>query len=414
MESFKETGETLISFLKWLLIAMVTGIVLGLIGTLFHEMLEAANNIRNTHSWLLFLLPLSGIVIVGLYHLAGIDEPKGTNLLMDTIHEKGSLPWVMAPLIFVSTILTHLFGGSAGREGAVLQLGGSLASQMGKCLHMDKDDMHMITMCGMSAAFAALFGTPIAAAIFSLEVISVGSMYYSALVPCAISSITASYVSSLMGIPSSAHAISGIPEMKVNSFFAVLILSALVAFLSIFFCFLLHKTAHLFKDHFKNGYLRVITGALIIIALTLVLDGWDYLGAGGNIITNATNGQSKPLAFLMKMVFTAITLGCGFKGGEIVPSFFVGATFGCIVGPCLHLDPSFSAAIGMTAMFAGVTNCPLATLIISIEMFGMQGALFYLLTAAVSYMLSGYHGLYTSQKIIYSKTRTKYIDRNTD
>ena len=157
MESFKETGETLISFLKWLLIAMVTGIVLGLIGTLFHEMLEAANNIRNTHSWLLFLLPLSGIVIVGLYHLAGIDEPKGTNLLMDTIHEKGSLPWVMAPLIFVSTILTHLFGGSAGREGAVLQLGGSLASQMGKFLHMDKDDMHMITMCGMSAAFAALF-----------------------------------------------------------------------------------------------------------------------------------------------------------------------------------------------------------------------------------------------------------------
>ena len=217
MESFKETGETLISFLKWLLIAMVTGIVLGLIGTLFHEMLEAANNIRNTHSWLLFLLPLSGIVIVGLYHLAGIDEPKGTNLLMDTIHEKGSLPWVMAPLIFVSTILTHLFGGSAGREGAVLQLGGSLASQMGKFLHMDKDDMHMITMCGMSAAFAALFGTPIAAAIFSLEVISVGSMYYSALVPCAVSSITASYVSSLMGIPSSAYAISGIPEMQVSS-----------------------------------------------------------------------------------------------------------------------------------------------------------------------------------------------------
>ena len=414
MESFKETGETLISFLKWLLIAMVTGIVLGLIGTLFHEMLEAANNIRNTHSWLLFLLPLSGIVIVGLYHLAGIDEPKGTNLLMDTIHEKGSLPWVMAPLIFVSTILTHLFGGSAGREGAVLQLGGSLASQMGKFLHMDKDDMHMITMCGMSAAFAALFGTPIAAAIFSLEVISVGSMYYSALVPCAVSSITASYVSSLMGIPSSAHAISGIPEMQVSSFFSVIILSALVAFLSIFFCFLLHKTAHLFKDHFKNGYVRVITGALIIIALTLILDGWDYLGAGGNIITNATNGQSKPLAFLMKMVFTAITLGCGFKGGEIVPSFFVGATFGCIVGPCLHLDPSFSAAIGMTAMFAGVTNCPLTTVFISMEMFGMQGALFYLLTAAVSYMLSGYHGLYTSQKIIYSKTRTKYIDRNTD
>ena len=414
MESFKETGETLISFLKWLLIAMVTGIVLGLIGTLFHEMLEAANNIRNTHSWLLFLLPLSGIVIVGLYHLAGIDEPKGTNLLMDTIHEKGSLPWVMAPLIFVSTILTHLFGGSAGREGAVLQLGGSLASQMGKFLHMDKDDMHMITMCGMSAAFAALFGTPIAAAIFSLEVISVGSMYYSALVPCAVSSITASYVSSLMGIPSSAYAISGIPEMQVSSFFSVIILSALVAFLSIFFCFLLHKTAHLFKDHFKNGYVRVITGALIIIALTLILDGWDYLGAGGNIITNATNGHALPAAFLMKMVFTAITLGCGFKGGEIVPSFFVGATFGCIVGPCLHLDPSFSAAIGMTAMFAGVTNCPLTTVFISMEMFGMQGALFYLLTAAVSYMLSGYHGLYTSQKIIYSKTRTKYIDRNTD
>lgn len=414
MDSFKETTDTLLSFLKWLLIAIVTGVVLGLIGTLFHELLEMANTIRSSHTWLLFLLPLSGIVIVGLYHLSGIDEPKGTNLLLDTIHEKGSLPWVMAPLIFISTILTHLSGGSAGREGAVLQLGGSLASQIGRFLHMDKDDMHMITMCGMSAAFAALFGTPIAAAIFSLEVISVGSMYYSALVPCAISSLTASYISSLCGVPSSAYVISGIPSMGMPSFFAVIILASLVAFLSIFFCFLLHKTGHFFKDHFKNGYVRIIAGALVIIALTVVLNGWDYLGAGGNIITRAIEGEAEPLAFLFKMVFTAITLGCGFKGGEIVPSFFVGATFGCVIGPLLHLDPSFAAAIGMTAMFAGVTNCPLATLVISIEMFGMDGALFYLLTSSISYMLSGYHGLYTSQKIIYSKTRTKYIDRQTD
>lgn len=414
MNSLKENAETLVSFIRWLLIAIVTGLILGGIGTLFHELLELANVIRSAHPWLLFLLPAAGIVIVALYHVAHIDEPKGTNLLLDTIHEKGSLPWVMAPLIFISTILTHLFGGSAGREGAVLQLGGSIGSQIGKFLHMDKDDMHMITMCGMSAAFAALFGTPIAAVIFSLEVISVGSMYYSALVPCAISSITASYVSSLMGVPSSLYAITGIPEMNAASFFEVTLLAALVAFLSIFFCFLLHNTAHLFKDHIPNGYIRIIAGGLMIIALTFVLDGWDYLGAGGNILTNATNGSAVPIAFLLKMVFTAITLGSGFKGGEIVPSFFVGATFGCVVGPLLNLDPSFSAAIGMTAMFAGVTNCPLATLVISIEMFGMEGALFYLLTSAISYMLSGYHGLYTSQKIIYSKTRTKFIDRQTD
>ena len=414
MDSFKESIEMIVSFIKWLLIAIVTGIFLGLIGTLFHELLEYANTARSAHQWLLFLLPLAGIVIVFLYHLAGIKEPKGTNLLLDTIHEKGSLPWVMAPLIFISTILTHLFGGSAGREGAVLQLGGSLASQIGKFLHLDKDDMHMITMCGMSAAFAALFGTPIAAAIFSLEVISVGSMYYSALVPCAVSSITANYISNLLGTPSSAYAITGVPALNISSFFGVAILSSLVAFLSIFFCFLLHNTAHLFKEHLKNGYIRIITGAFMIIALALVMDGSDYLGAGGNIIVQATEGQAKPLAFFLKMLFTAITLGCGFKGGEIVPSFFVGATFGCVVGPLLNLDPSFSAAIGMTAMFAGVTNCPLATLVISIEMFGMEGALFYLLTSAISYMLSGYHGLYTSQKIIYSKTRTKFIDRQTD
>lgn len=414
MDSFKESIEMIVSFIKWLLIAIVTGIFLGLIGTLFHELLEYANTARSAHQWLLFLLPLAGIVIVALYHLSGIEEPKGTNLLIDTIHEKGSLPWVMAPLIFISTILTHLFGGSAGREGAVLQLGGSLASQIGKFLHLDKDDMHMITMCGMSAAFAALFGTPIAAAIFSLEVISVGSMYYSALVPCAVSSITASWISTLLGTPSSSYDIAGIPTMDISSFFAVAILSSLVAFLSVFFCFLLHKSSHLFKKYFENGYIRIIAGALFIIALTFMLQGWDYLGAGGNIIIHATQGKAEPLAFLLKMVFTAITLGCGFKGGEIVPSFFVGATFGCVVGPLLNLDPSFSAAIGMTAMFAGVTNCPLATLVISIEMFGMEGALFYLLTSAISYMLSGYHGLYTSQKIIYSKTRTKFIDRQTD
>lgn len=409
-ERLRDGGSHAVSFLKWLAISCVVGGVMGWIGTGFHYALEWATETRTAHGWLLWLLPVGGVLIIFLYRICGVKNPKGTNLLLETIREKDRLPVSMAPLISVATVITHLFGGSAGREGAVLQLGGGVAYELGRVFRLDEKDLHIITMCGMSAAFSALFGTPIAAAIFSMEVISVGIMHYSALVPCAVASSIAYQISLSLGTPPTSYPVSGIPPLSAISVAKVIGLAILCALLSILFCMALHTSEKIFRRFFENQYLRVAVGGVCVIVLVYVFRTRDYLGAGTKIIESAIIGQAVPWAFLLKILFTAITLGCGFKGGEIVPAFFTGATFGCAVAPLLGLDPSFSAAVGMMAVFCGVTNCPLTSLIISMEMFGAEGALFYLIAAAVSYMLSGYYGLYRGQKILYSKFRPEFID----
>ncbi len=410
MERIKDGIEHSRDFARWLAISLIVGGIMGAVGTAFHFALEWAAETRDSHPWMVLLLPASGLLIVFLYRACGIERPKGTNLLLETIREQNTLPRSMAPLISISTVITHLFGGSAGREGAVLQLGGGIAYELGRIIRLDEKDLHIITMCGMSAAFSALFGTPIAAAVFSMEVISVGIMHYSALVPCAVSSVTAYGIAAALGTNPTSYAISGIPSLSPASFAQTAGLAVLCAGLSIVFCVALHKSAAVFQRFFPNQYLRIAVGGAGVIVLALVFQTKDYLGAGTNVIVSAAAGQALPWAFALKILFTAVTLGSGFKGGEIVPTFFIGATFGCVVGPLLGLSPSFSAALGMAALFCGVTNCPMTSVIISIELFGAQGALFYFLAVAISYMLSGYYGLYHGQKILYSKFRPEYIN----
>ena len=410
MDRLKDGGRHLLAFLKWMAIAIVVGGVMGAVGTGFHIALEWAAETRGHFPWLLWLLPAGGLLIVFLYRSCGVSNPKGTNLLLETIREKDKLPRSMAPLISVATVITHLFGGSAGREGAVLQLGGGIAYEIGRVLRLDEKDLHIITMCGMSAAFSALFGTPIAAAVFSMEVISVGIMHYSALVPCVAASALANWIASSLGTHATAYAISGIPELSPVSLLQTSGFAILCAVLSIAFCVALHTAGKLFQRFFPNQYLRIAVGGGMVILFTYLFRSRDYLGAGTEIISAAAAGTALPWAFALKILFTAVTLGSGFKGGEIVPTFFIGATFGCAAGPLLGLDPSFSAAMGMIALFCGVTNCPLTSLLIGVEMFGAQGMIFYFLAVAVSYMLSGYYGLYQGQKILYSKFRPEFID----
>lgn len=399
--------------IRWVIFAILSGLIVGGIGTLFYFGMYLVTLTRTKNPWLIFLLPVSGLVIVGCYRLLHDEKDTGTNLVLSAIHSDEELPLRMAPLIFLSTLITHLFGGSAGREGAALQLGGSIGNGLGKLFCFDDKDKHIMIMCGMSAAFSALFGTPMAAAVFSMEVVSVGVMYYAALVPCVISSLVASMVARYFGVSQELFLIDNIPAFRFLPAVKISVLAVLCAGVSILFCIMLHSSDHLYKRFFKNAYIRIFVGGCLVIALTLLVGDQTYNGAGMNMIEQYMHGQVPPEAFILKMLFTAVTLGAGFKGGEIVPSFFTGAAFGCLFGNILGFSPSLCTAVGMTAVFCGVTNCPITALLISFELFGYDAMPYFLLAVAFSYMLSGYYGLYSSQKIIYSKYKTNYINRKT-
>lgn len=409
----KKISRHFLLFLKWTLISAVVGVVVGGFSTLFAFIMNTVTEYREKNDYIILFLPLAGILTVFLYSAFKYKNDKGTNLVLSTIHAQSEIPFRMAPLIFITTILTHFFGGSAGREGAALQLGGSIGNQLGRWFKLDDADKRVVVLCGMSAAFSALFGTPLAAAVFSMEVVSVGVMYYAALVPCVFSSLIASYFAVSFKIKE--IDLSGIlfPELGAINALETVLLSILCAVVSILFIILLHTTGDLFRKYMKNPYVRITIAAVIIVALSFILGTRDYNGAGMNVIAKSVNGEAVPYAFILKMIFTAITIEAGFRGGEIVPSLFIGATFGCTFGTIIGFSPSVCAAVGMTAVFCGVTNCPITSLLISLELFGSEGIPYFMIAVAVSYFMSGYYGLYKDQTIVYSKYKTKYLNRKT-
>lgn len=408
-----EIWQTSYHFVKWSLLSILVGGVVGVISSAFAHVLSTVAVYRKENSWLLFLLPVAGIVIVWLYKRFGKDD-GGTNQVFSTVRARDEVPATAAPLIFVSTALTHLTGGSAGREGAAIQLGGSLANQLGRWFRLDEEDTHVIVMCGMSAGFAALFGTPMAAAIFSLEVISVGIMYYTALMPCMIASLMAAGVAEALGVHAESFHIAQIPHLTPINGMKMGIVAVACAVISILFCMVLKKVGKGYGKWLKNKYQRIVAASLIIIGLNLLLQTTDYMGPGAELIVSAVEyGKARPLDFFWKLLLTALTMKAGFKGGEIVPSFCIGATLGCVLGQLLGLEPGLCAACGMVAVFCGVTNCPITSMLIAFELFGFEGVSYFLIAIAVSYSTSGYYGLYKDQTIVYSKYKAKYVNQKT-
>ena len=402
------------TFIKWLICSVIIGATCGAVGSLFHYGVEYVTDFREANNWIIAFLPLSGLLIVFIYRISGIKHDKGTNLVIGSIRSpEDRIPFKVAPLIFIATIITHLFGGSAGREGAALQIGGGIGASIGKLLHLDENDKHIIILCGMSAVFAALFGTPITAALFSMEVISIGVLYYSAIVPCILSSTIAFAITERFDITPTAFVLHQVPDMNLITGIRVIVLAICCAILSIIFVMAMQVSTKLFKK-IKSQYIRIFTGGLILVVLTFIIQNTRYNGAGMSVITAAIHGDALPYDFILKLLFTCITIACGFRGGEIVPSFFIGATFGCFVGGLLGLDPGFGAAIGLVCLFCGVVNCPLTSIILSIELFGASGIIYFAIGCGVSYMLSGYYSLYSEQKIIYSKLRPHYVNLYTN
>lgn len=401
------------TFFRRYVAAVLIGLLVGLVGIAFHFAVDFVTELRLRFPFFLLLLPLGGIATIWLYHICGMDRDRGTNLVLVAVRDNEPMHLRTAPLIFLTTVLNHLVGGSSGREGAALQLGASISSRISHGLHLHEHDSRILTVCGMSAAFSALFGTPLAAAFFALEVVHVGVLQYAALVPSLISALTGFLLAQAFRVPPTFYPVSGCPALSPASLFQVTVLGGLCALVSVLFCRGMHLAHHLYDKYFpEHPYRRAAVGGALVLALTLLVGllhgaplGYPlYNGAGGNLIEAAIgSGQAAPWDFLLKILFTAVTLGAGFRGGEIVPTFAAGATFGCVAAPLLGLAPSFGAAVGTVALFCGVTNCPLTSILLAYELFGGAGLPLFALAVAVSYRLSGYSSLYSEQTIVYSK-----------
>ena len=393
---WQTTRRYLAALVKWAAVGVLIGGVGGAVGSAFHLGVDYATALRGQHPWIAWLAPVGGLAIVALYKLTK-TEGKGTNAVIESVHFGKDVPVLLVPVIFLATVITHLVGGSAGREGAALQIGGGIGNETGRLLRLGEKELPLATLCGMSGVFAALFGTPLTATVFALEVISVGVLYYAGLLPCITASLTGYAVSRFMGVEPTRFALSA-PETAALPLLQVAALSVLCALVSILFVKALHAAEHGAERLVKDPWLRIALGGAVLVCLTL-LTGGDYNGAGMEVIGRALTGEAVPWAWLLKIVFTALTIGVGFKGGEVVPSFFVGAAFG--------------AAVGLVAVFCGAVNCPLASVFLSVELFGGVGLPYFALACAVSYLLSGYCGLYSSQTILYSKLRAEFINRRT-
>ncbi len=388
----------IVTFLRWVVTGVLIGALCGLVGAVFALAVEGVTHLRQHHDFLLYLLPLGGLLIAGLYRLLHLPLSLGTDEIITTVRTQGHVPVLMAPAIFLSTVLTHLLGGSAGREGAALQLGGSLGAYVGDLTHPKSDSRRIFELCGMAALFSALFGTPLTAAVFVIEIIEVGRMNYRAFLPCVVSAVTAALMARLVGVPEEpwylADRLQAVDAISSLQAVGVGICCAVAAIL---FCSVMHISGKTFRHVVKNDYLRIALGGVLVVLMSLMLGTRDYNGGGMHVIFAALGGQADPWAFLLKLLFTAVTLSAGFKGGEIVPSFFIGATLGCTVAPLLGMAPGLGAALGLVGVFCGVTNAPLAATLLSIELFGAEYLPLFGLCAAVSFMLSGHFSLYHAQ-----------------
>ena len=408
LQSAKRPARVLV---LWLVLAAAVGLVCGGVGTAFHLSVEAVTELRGEHGWILWLLPLAGLVIVALYKGTRC-EGMGTNNVIRAVQSGEAVSPLLVPAIFLGTVLTHLCGGSAGREGAALQMGGSIGYNVGRLFRLSDHDRRTATVCGMAAFFSALFGTPLAATLFAMMVEDVGLTFSVAFVPGFLAALVAYGVSLACGISPTHFALADAPALTADAVLKVMVLGAACAVVSRLFCGLLHFTEHELPKRLPNPWVRVAVGGMAVVALSYLMGVGRYNGAGMEVIAAAVEqGEALPWDFLCKALLTAVTLASGFKGGEVVPSFYIGATFGCAVGPLLGLPAGFSAAVGLVAVFCGATNTLIPSILMAYELFQGEGLELIALGCGVCYMLSGYHGLYSSQTFVTEKWASEYHEK---
>ncbi len=397
-----------IILIKWIVLGSLVGVLSGTASAIFLVTLNWATAVRTANPMLLFLLPVAGLVIGWSYYRIGGSAVRGNNLVIEQVHlNKDPIPLRMAPMVLIGTVLTHLFGGSAGREGTAIQMGSSLADWLSRVLHLEGEDRRLLVLAGISGGFGSVFGTPIAGFVFALEAPAMGRIRYEGVIPCLTAALVGDLVTRAWGVSHSHY--PALAEIGINPLLLLAVVLAGVGFgwVALLFVELMEWIKHISRQYISYPPVRLAAGALVVIAMTLVLGKQDYLGLSLPLIQNTMNGTGvERLAFLLKVVFTAVTLGVGFVGGEVTPLFVMGATAGYSFGLLLGVDPAFMAAIGFVAVFAGATNTPLACTIMAVELFGGGSILYVGLGCFVAYMASGHRGIYGTQRIATPKTAT--------
>lgn len=399
--------EFALILMKWVFWGSIIGIVVGSTSALLLNTNDFLTDLRMKSYILPFFLPLGGIVIGYMYQYHGNNSRKGNDLVLEHIHHgQGQIPLRMGPIVFISTFITHLFGGSTGREGAAIQMGTSIAEAVNRIFKVDKIDRRILIISGISGGFGSAFGVPVAGTIFGMEVISLGKMKYEAIVPCFVSSFVGHLVTKAWGVRHEHHVIENIPSLTTMTIMKVILLSIIFGLTSVLYSQLRHSIKSLSEKYIKNLMLRAMFGGIIIIILTYLVGTRDYLGRGVPMVEKAfIEPVQNPLTFLYKIIFTAITMGTGFRGGEVIPLFVVGSTLGNSLAPIVNLPLSFLAALGFIAVFCGASNAPISCFIFSIEVFEGKGVVYFFMACLISYIFSGHHGIYASQKIYEPKSR---------
>ncbi len=404
-----EQLPTLYYLVKWLLITALIGAIVGSISAFFLLSLDWATNWRESHIWIIWLLPIGGLIIGLFYHYYGDSVVKGNNLLLEEFHSpKKIIPFRMVPLVLFGTIITHLFGGSAGREGTAVQIGGAIADRFTKILKLSKRDRQIILIIGISAGFASVFGTPIAGGIFALEVLVLGRIRLDAIIPSFMGAVFANYFCEIWGVHHTHYSISEVAEMNpVNLLWALLagIIFGLVAML---FSKSTHFWSHQFSKIIKYPPFRPVVGGAILAVVVFFMGTTKYIGLGVPTIVASFQESMNSYDFLLKVLLTSFTLGAGFKGGEVTPLFYIGATLGNVLIWFIPLPMGLLAGMGFVAVFAGATNTPIACTIMGIELFGIESGVFIAIACSTAYMFSGHTGVYTSQ-IIGSPKNAVYL-----
>ncbi|PJF27328.1 MAG: hypothetical protein CUN53_04480 [Phototrophicales bacterium] len=386
---------------KWTGLGILVGVLAGTASFIFLTTLDWATDLRLAHPELLLLLPLGGFIVGWLYYRFGGAAAQGNNLVIEEVNtNKARIPFRMAPLILLGTVITHLFGGSAGREGTAVQMGASLADSLQRVLRLSPEDRRLIIMAGISGGFGSVFGTPVAGFVFGMEVQSVGRIRYEGIIPCLVASYVGDIVTRLWGVTHSHNPLLANVEIEPLLLIKVVAAGVLFGLTSILFVELMHGIRKIYGAFVPYPPLRPLVGGLAIIGLVLLLRSEDYLGLSLPLIERSLSGEGVAAwAFLLKLIFTALTLGSGFVGGEVTPLFVIGSTLGYTLGAPLGVDPAFLAAIGFVAVFAGASNTPLACALMGMELFGGGSAMYLILGCVMAYLASGHRSIYTTQRV---------------